>query len=322
MTIENEGKARKIAIWIILFMTAIWIVLGFFSFTDSGTRIRPQTEKISFQGVSALKGKQVFMAYNCMDCHTIVGNGAYFAPDLTKVYESAGPAWVKAYLGSPGTYPTKAIVNIQLQDLIAKGEDLPKDIDAYLQKYPAAKERVEHRGGVEALMPNLKFSAEEMNALIAYFKYTAMINTAGWPPKVIADDAVVQAQARQLEKESGLPSALSTTSVSMSSEVASTGSIVPADQGRTLAKELACAGCHSENGSVLVGPSFKGLYGSTVHLANGKTITADDAYIKQHILEPQTLTVKGYPAGVMPSFNGSVNDEEMSALIAYIKSLK
>lgn len=322
-TIENESKARKIAIWIILLMTAIWIVLGFFSFTDSGDRIRPQTEKISFQGVSALRGKQVFMAYNCMDCHTIVGNGAYFAPDLTKIYEDSGPAYIKAFLGSPATYPTKTIVNIQLQDLVSKGEKLPTDIDAYLSQYPGAQKKVTSRGGVASLMPNLKFTAEEIDALIAYFKYTAKINTAGWPPKVIADPAVIEAEAKRLERLSGLPAALvpSTSTGGNATENAST-SQSPVAAGEGLYKQLACAGCHSTDGATSVGPTFKGLYGSMVHLSNGKTMTADDAYIKEHILNPKSVHVQGYPIGVMPSFQGAVNDQDIANIIAYIKTLK
>jgi len=322
MDIEKEQKARKVAIWIIVFMTVIWVVLSVFSFTDTKDRVRPRTEHISFNGVSALKGKQVFQAYNCMDCHTIVGNGAYFAPDLTKIYEQTGPAWLRAYLGSPGTYPNKAIVDIQLKQLLAKGQDLPANIDAYLEKYPGAKDRVEHRGGISAFMPNLKFNGNEIDALIAYFIYTGKINTAGWPPKVIADQSVIDAEARKLEEMSGIIHSVPVASGQQADNASVNSNASPVVLGADVAKQFGCMACHSADGSGVVGPTFKGLYGSTANLEGGGTATVDDEYLKKSILDPSADVVKGFQKGVMPSFEGSINDDQLAALIAYIKSLK
>lgn len=317
VTAEQEQKARTVAIWIIVLMTIIWIALSFMSFVDSGDRVRPQTENISFQGVTALKGKQVFQSYNCMDCHTIVGNGAYFAPDLTKLYDTTGPAWLKAYLGSPATYPTKAIVNIQLQQMAGDKElGLPSDIDAYLDKYPGAKSRVEQRGGVDAMMPTLPFTAEEIDALIAYFKYTNMINTAGWPPEVIADEAIIRAESRKLEEKSGLYRNVPTASADADGEADGGGA-----DGFAVAQTYACVACHSADGSTLVGPSFKGLFGSVVELDDGSSVTADEAYLTESILQPNASIVKGFSPGLMPSFNGIISEQELAEVIEYIKSL-
>lgn len=317
--IEKEQKARKWAIWIILLMTGIWIVLSFMSFIDTGDRVRPRTAQIHFNDISALKGKQVFQSYNCMDCHTIVGNGAYFAPDLTKIYDSSGPAWLRAYLGSPGTYPTKAIVNVQLQDLAKSDKEMTKDIDEYLDQYPGAKERVERRGGVEALMPNLQFTAEEIDALIAYFIYTGKINTAGWPPKVIASPEVIDAEASRLEAKSGLkPHSV----VSAAGAAAGDNGEIAALSGEDLSKQYACAGCHSVDGSEVIGPTYKGLFGSQVKLDDGTTVTADEDYLRRSILQATAETVEGYPRGVMPNFEGIISDDEVDALVEYIKSVK
>ena len=201
-----------------------------------------------------------------------------------------------------------------MQQLVSKGEKLPKDIDAYLEKYPDAKERVEKRGGVEALMPNLKFTAEEIDALIAYFKYTALINTAGWPPKVIAKESVVEAEARKLEEKSGI---IMTAASIIEGKVASS-----AHAGLELAQQFGCTACHSDNGSTLIGPSFKGLFGSTVVLENGQKVNADEAYLKASITDPNAQIVKGFPVGVMPTFGESLTDEDVSKLTEYIKSLK
>lgn len=321
MNIEKEQEARKYAIWVIVIMTIIWIILSIFSFTDTKDRVRPRTANIEFEGVGALKGKQVFQAYNCMDCHTIVGNGAYFAPDLTKINELAGPAWLKAYLGSPGTYPTKAIVDINLKQLLENGHDLPGDIDAYLDAFPAAKDRVENRGGVDALMPNLQFTAEEINALIAYFQYTELINTGGWPPKVIADPEVIEYQSRKLEEKSGfLRNLPKGAPIGGNADDVDAGS--PVALGASIAQEFACVACHSSDGSEVVGPTFKGLFQSERTLDNGKKVVADEEYLRRSILDPNNEIIKGYPFGVMPSFEGMLDEDQLSAVLEYIKSLK
>lgn len=313
-----EHKARRYTLWVIGVMVAIWIVLGFFSFSKQ--RNRPQTTKISFEHQTALRGKQVFQAYNCMDCHTIVGNGAYFAPDLTKIYAETGPAWLKAYLGSPGTYPAKAAVNVQFQQL--KEKPGTATFEEYLSKYEGAGERITDRGGVEALMPNLRFSQDEINALIAYLKYTSEINTAGWPPRVIARKTVIEAEKRKLEQRSGLSVGGTALTTEPPENAPAEAAASPAEHGGKVALQLGCVACHSTDGSVKVGPSWKGLYGSAVLLSDAKQIVADTAYLRQSILEPDAMVVKGFHAGVMPPYQGLVTDQELSDLIEYIKSVK
>ena len=90
-----------------------------------------------------------------------------------------------------------------------------------------------------------------------------------------------------------------------------------AAQGQRLAESLGCLACHSVDGSKGVGPSWQGLYGETVNLADGTSIKADEGYIKDSILNPGARIVKGY-AAVMPAFVPS--DQELNALIAFIKS--
>jgi cytochrome c2 len=320
---KKEQKARIIALWAIAGMVVIWIVLGIFSFTDTPTHHRPQTTEVSFEGQTALRGKQVLQAYNCMDCHTIVGNGGYFAPDLTKIYKEAGPAWLKAYLGSPATYPTKAIVNIQLKLLQQEGQTKITDLDQYFTKYTGAERRVDHRGGIEALMPNLRFSKDEISALIAFFKYTAELNTAGWPPEVIARKSVIEQERRKLELQSGVLNEVSAgTSGNSKSTGAETTVNDPAASGKLVAANLGCTACHSTNGTIKVGPSWKGLYNSTVSVTGGKTVQADTAYISRSILDPNADVVKGFQKGVMPSYKGLISEKDLSDLEAYIKSLK
>jgi cytochrome c oxidase subunit 2 len=83
--------------------------------------------------------------------------------------------------------------------------------------------------------------------------------------------------------------------------------------------EFGCAGCHSTDGSVRVGPTWKGLAGKRVVLEDGSTVTADDAYLRRSITDPSAQRVKG--ANVeMPKL--AVSPEQVDAIVAYIKTLK
>ncbi|WP_207766625.1 cytochrome c oxidase subunit II [Leptospira hartskeerlii] len=96
----------------------------------------------------------------------------------------------------------------------------------------------------------------------------------------------------------------------------------PAERGEALFKgSLGCGGCHSIDGSRIVGPTFKGLYGNKRDFADGSSVTADDAYIKQSILVPTAKIVAGYPPA-MSSFQGRIKEDEIKDIIEFIKTLK
>lgn len=97
------------------------------------------------------------------------------------------------------------------------------------------------------------------------------------------------------------------------------GDMTPEELGASLYANKGCVGCHSLDGSKMVGPSFKGLYGREEVMADGSKLTADDAYIKESILEPQAKIVEGY-APVMQDLG--VTEDEIVAITAYIKTLK
>ena len=94
--------------------------------------------------------------------------------------------------------------------------------------------------------------------------------------------------------------------------------------GEIVMKKQACIACHSTDGSKIVGPSFKGLFGSTRTVEiNGekREVLADEKYIKNSILNPNEEIVDGYPKGLMTDYNGKITDEEIIQLIEYIKTL-
>jgi cytochrome c oxidase subunit 2 len=92
-----------------------------------------------------------------------------------------------------------------------------------------------------------------------------------------------------------------------------------AKQGERLFHSLGCSGCHAPNAAVHA-PDLHGLYGRPVPLAGGQTATADEAYIRDSILQPSRQIAAGYPS-IMPSFRGIVSEDQLAQLIAYIKSL-
>ncbi|MGA3235121.1 MAG: cytochrome c oxidase subunit II [Bryobacteraceae bacterium] len=98
---------------------------------------------------------------------------------------------------------------------------------------------------------------------------------------------------------------------------ASMGSM--AEKGGKLFDDLACSNCHKQDGSGRC-PSLVGLYRKHVQLADGRVITADEAYLRESILQPDAKVVAGFQP-LMPTFQGLVNEEGVVQLIEYIKSL-
>lgn len=94
----------------------------------------------------------------------------------------------------------------------------------------------------------------------------------------------------------------------------------PADAGELLYRRRGCAQCHSSDGRAMVGPTFLNLYGDEARLDDGTTIRVDENYIRESILEPQAKARAGYRK-VMPTYQGQLKDEEIAALIAWIKTL-
>ena len=83
-----------------------------------------------------------------------------------------------------------------------------------------------------------------------------------------------------------------------------------------------CAACHQVTDAKGVGPSWKGLWGRKEIMTDGLEVVADENYIRESILKPNAKIVRGYPAGVMPTFAGQLNEQELMGVIDYIKSLK
>ncbi len=93
-----------------------------------------------------------------------------------------------------------------------------------------------------------------------------------------------------------------------------------AEQGQKNFQQQGCATCHllDQQGRC---PNLRGLYNKPVQLSGGQTVIADDAYLRESILNPNAKIVAGFEPNVMPNFKGQISEEGVIQLIAFIKSL-
>jgi len=91
------------------------------------------------------------------------------------------------------------------------------------------------------------------------------------------------------------------------------------EAGKQLFMSLGCSTCHRMDTQGR-GPNLTGGFGKPVLLEDGRTVTADENYVRESILTPAAKVVSGFKP-IMPAFQGLVNDDQLNALIAYVKSL-
>ena len=96
-----------------------------------------------------------------------------------------------------------------------------------------------------------------------------------------------------------------------------TGSLATTGQG--LFQQLGCSTCHRMDTQGR-GPNLVGVFGKPVLLEDGRTVIADEDYVRESILSPAAKVVAGFKP-IMPTFQGLVSDEQVNALVAYVKSL-
>jgi cytochrome c oxidase subunit 2 len=98
----------------------------------------------------------------------------------------------------------------------------------------------------------------------------------------------------------------------------STGAPLPVT-GQGLFNQLGCSTCHQIDGRGR-GPSLAGVFGNKVSLEDGRSVTADENYVRESIISPGTKIVVGYKP-IMPTFQGLISDDQLNALVAYVKSI-
>jgi cytochrome c oxidase subunit 2 len=108
--------------------------------------------------------------------------------------------------------------------------------------------------------------------------------------------------------------------------VAATANIdSPGATGKRIMQNIGCFACHSIDGTKLVGPSFKGIWGEeqiVVTGGNKRTIKVDEEYVKRSIYEPNADVVEGYMKGLMVSYQGQLSEDDIANIIEYLKTVK
>jgi cytochrome c oxidase subunit II len=107
----------------------------------------------------------------------------------------------------------------------------------------------------------------------------------------------------------------------LSDKASLSAKLPPADLGKLLYEKKGCNACHTTDGSTRVGPTFKGVFGTSVSLADGSSAPMDANYIRESLMYPQAKARPGFPPS-MPSFEGQLKEHEITGIIAYIESLK
>ena len=239
------------------------------------------------------RGKDVWHKNNCINCHTVFGEGAYYAPDLTKITKHRGEAYLKAYMRDPSKF----------------------------------YDETRHR----RLMPKQDLSETDITDLIAFLDWVSNVDNQGWPPRPIlvtgAGMAAGQAQAGATqggEAVAALPGAR---------PMAGDENPIALGEHVFRTATPACTACHSTSPGVnMAGPSLAGLKGRTeTLLASGdyKGKPTDLAsYIREAIVDPSAHLVPGamYSAeGVsfMPNtYAKDLTEAQIDQLVAYLSSLK
>jgi cytochrome c2 len=89
-------------------------------------------------------------------------------------------------------------------------------------------------------------------------------------------------------------------------------------RGQTISTNRGCVACHTLDGSLGVGPSWKGMWGRTETLTNGRTVLVDETYFRESLNDPPRKLVKDYPNVMLRYF---LEEEEITALIEFAKQL-
>lgn len=137
----------KRAARLFFFISTLLSALIFVALTIDSHRQFPKLTNAAAIDDRVAAGKDVWHRRNCINCHTLLGEGAYYAPDLTQIATQRGAAYLKEFLKEPSKFYS------------------------------------EERDG--RLMPNLKLSDGEIDHLIAFLSWVSRIDTQGWPPRPI-----------------------------------------------------------------------------------------------------------------------------------------
>jgi nitric oxide reductase subunit C len=284
----NKRQSRLFAIG----STALAVVLFLGMTIDSHRQFGKLTnaDKIT---PAVTHGKDVWHANNCINCHTLFGEGAYYAPDLTKITKHRGEAYLQAYLRDPSKF----------------------------------YDETRHR----RLMPKQNLADKDITDLIAFLDWVSNVDNQGWPPRpILVTGASLPGTDRSVAQQTQGGSA--TTPPGARPMSGAENPMALGEQVFRSATP-ACAACHSiAPGVNMAGPSLSGLEARTGPLLASpeyKGKAKDLAgYIRESITEPSAHVVTGSMysangASFMPTtYAKDLTPAQIDQLVAYLSSLK
>lgn len=239
-------------------------------------------------------GKDVWHKYNCINCHTLFGEGAYYAPDLTKITQHRSTPYLQAYMRDPAAF----------------------------------YDEQQHR----RLMPQQNLSEEEITNLIHFLDWVANVDNQGWPPRPILVTGGFTAVPGSSGSPETVPVQSGSTSVGVR-PVSPDSDIRALGENVFRTAQPTCVACHSlapdAHGA---GPSLAGVATRAEQVVNSDQYTGQatdrDGYLREAIVEPSAHLNTGgmYSAsGVsfMPdTYGDTLSEDEIDQLVAFLATLK
>lgn len=288
----NKRQARLFAIG-----STVVASLAFAGLTIDSHRQFPKLTNAQNITPAVSHGKDVWHKNNCINCHTLFGEGAYYAPDLTKIAQHRGAAYLQAYLKDPSKF------------------------------YDEQRHR--------RLMPKQDMSDVEIADLVSFLDWVSKVDNQGWPPRpILVTGAAIGPMGMPAGQAADVVKPAQPAG-SASSPAPATTNKDPIALGEVVFKTSApaCAACHSlVPGAQMAGPSLAGVatraqqtVGSPDYKGQSKDAAA---YLRESIVKPSAHTVAGtmYSAsGVsfMPDTYGKdLSPDQVDHLVAYLATFK
>lgn len=283
----NNRQARLFAIWGTGLSTLLF--LGMTLDTHRQIPELTNSENITPQ---VTHGMDVWHKYNCINCHTLFGEGAYYAPDLTKITQHRGEPYLQAYMRDPSKFYDEQT----------------------------------HR----RLMPKQDLSEEEITDLIAFLDWVSKVDNQGWPPRpILVTGSFIPGTAAVAGVDAtGTPAAPEgTTPVDPGDDIRALGEHV----FRTATPAcIACHS--TAPGANMAGPTLAGIAtraAETIASPDYKGQATDvEGYIRESITQPSAHLVPGdmYSAGgvsfMPPGYGDGLSAEQIDQLTAFLATLK
>jgi len=285
----TRNGARHFALWSTAIATVAFLALT----VDSHQRFPSLTQSHNITP-EVTRGKDVWHKYNCINCHTLFGEGAYYAPDLTKITKLRGQAYLTAYMKDPSQF------------------------------YDERRHR--------RLMPKQNLSDAEISDLFRFLDWVSNVDNQGWPPRpILVTGASIPGTDRPVTPQAGLGAG--PQSAPGGRPVDAGSSPIAQGEALFRSVTPSCSACHSiAPGVNMAGPTLAGvasrakaLLGSPDYKGKAKDV---ESYIRESIIAPSAHLVPGamYSANgqsFMPNTYGKdLKPEQIDQLVAYLATLQ